>query len=179
MPSPARKTFRNTLLCLPTHRIGRTVRVVLSYSVEKKMKDLEWKDEYLLGIPAVDLQHKRIFDRFIAIAGGSTEQDRLLAEFSIVQLVGLLQEHFALEESMMRTLCYPELERHIEEHRRFHAEVQDLAQTAIRTKGSMSRETIKVTQKWLREHIMTSDRHYVEYFSGPPRNSVGKKRDEK
>jgi hemerythrin-like metal-binding protein len=129
------------------------------------MKDMEWSDEYALGIPAIDLQHRRIFDRFKTIAAGSTELDRMLAEFALVQLVSLLGEHFAIEESMMRSLCYPELERHIEEHRQFHAEVRDFAHRSLRKKESVSREAIRVTQKWLREHIMTSDRHYTDFFS--------------
>jgi hemerythrin len=33
------------------------------------MKASEWKDEYLLGIPEIDLQHKRIFHCFVAMAG--------------------------------------------------------------------------------------------------------------
>jgi len=82
------------------------------------------------------------------------------------QLVDLLREHFALEESMMRSLCYPEIERHIEEHRQLHANVHDLAQRSLRNKESLSRDAIQIAQQWLRDHIMVSDRHYVEFFSG-------------
>ena len=98
-----------------------------------------------------------------------TKQDRWLADSSIVQLVSLMQQHFALEESLMRILGYPELERHVEEHRQFTAELHELAQKSLRKKGSVSREMIKVFQKWLREHIQTSDRHYADYFSGAVR----------
>ena len=135
------------------------------------MKDLQWKDEYLVGILPVDLQHQRIFDCFITIAEGSTKHDTLLAEFALAKLVGLVRDHFALEESMMRTLLYPELERHIEEHRHFHAEVHDLAQRSLKIKESVPREAIKVAQKWLRDHIMTSDRHYVDFFSNSAQTS--------
>jgi hemerythrin len=129
------------------------------------MKDLEWKSEYLLGIPEVDLQHKRIFACFATIAEeGLNKQDRWDADSSIVQLLGLLKDHFALEESLMRILGYPELDRHIEEHRQFNAEIYDLAQKSLRTKGNVSREMIKVFQKWQREHIMKSDRRYADYF---------------
>jgi hemerythrin-like metal-binding protein len=64
----------------------------------------------------------------------------------------------------MRILGYPELDRHIEEHRQFNAEIYDLAQKSLRTKGNVSREMIKVFQKWQREHIMKSDRRYADYF---------------
>jgi len=129
------------------------------------MKDLQWKDEYLLGIPELDSQHKRIFENFVTLAEeGLSTQDRWLADSTIVQLVSQLQQHFALEESLMRILGYRRLEAHIEEHRLFNAEIHDLAQKSLRTKACISRDMVKVVQKWLREHIMTSDRNYADYF---------------
>lgn len=140
------------------------------------MKDLEWNDRYLIDIPAIDLQHKRIFNCIQTIAGGSTKDDGLLAEFAIVQLLGLLQEHFALEESMMRTLCYPGVGRHVDQHREFQAHVHDLAQKALRTKEKVSREAIRNAHIWLRHHILTSDRHYYDFFSSAAHRKPGKKR---
>jgi hemerythrin-like metal-binding protein len=139
------------------------------------MEELQWKDEYLLGIPAVDLQYKRIFDCFVAIAeAGLTKQDESPGDSSMIQLAGLVHQHFALEEGMMRSFGYPGLERHIEEHRQFLSDVQGLARRSQGTTGRVSHEMIKVFRKWLQEHIMTSDRRYVEYFAGPSRESVGK-----
>jgi hemerythrin len=137
----------------------------------EKMKDLQWKDEYSLGIPAVDLQHKRIFDCFISIAAeGLAKNNSWHAYSSTVQLVKLIQEHFALEESVMRKLGYAdtELERHVEEHRRYHEEMRDLAQNSLRIKGSLTHEKIKTAQKWFREHILSSDKHYVTFFGPAP-----------
>jgi hemerythrin len=141
-----------------------------------KMKDLEWKDEYLLGIPELDRQHKRIFDCFVIVADALGKHDRWLADSSIVQLVALLQTHCEVEESVMRILGYPELERHIEEHLQFHAQLHGLAQDSLKMKGNLSREMINAAQKWLREHITTSDKHYAAYFSVALLKSIGKKR---
>jgi hemerythrin-like metal-binding protein len=138
------------------------------------MKDLEWKDEYALGIPAVDIQHRGIFDCVIRILSGPADDDKLRAEANILKLLSLLQEHFSLEESMMRTLNYPEVERHIEEHRRFHADVHGLAERFLRHKGGVSSEAIKTLQKWLKEHIMISDRHYVDFFASAAHKNAGK-----
>jgi len=140
------------------------------------MKELDWKEEYSLAIPAIDLQHKRIFDCIKTIAGGSTKDDGLLAEFAVVKLLGLLQEHFALEESMMRTLSYPELDRHILEHREFQADVHEIAQKHLRTKQKISREAIKSAQRWMRDHILTSDKHYFDFFASAAHKSAVKKR---
>jgi len=129
------------------------------------MKELEWKDEYSVGISAVDLQHQRIFDCIISVLGGPSDDDRLRAEAEIIRLLGLLQEHFALEENMMRGLHYPEIERHTEEHRQFNADVHDLAQRSLRKKGGVSGEAVKIAHKWLTEHILRSDRDYAAFFA--------------
>lgn len=139
------------------------------------MKDLEWKDEYSLGIPAIDLQHKRIFDCILKVAHGATDDDRLRAEAEIIKLLGLLQEHFSLEESMMHKFQYPDLEQHIEEHRQFHSDVHHLAQTSLIKKEGVPREALKIAHTWLMEHIMVSDKHYFDFFSNPIQKSRGKK----
>jgi hemerythrin len=132
-----------------------------------QMKELEWKDEYLLGVPAIDFQHKRIFDCILSVARGSTDDDRVRAEVQVIKLLGLLQEHFSLEESMMQKLHYPGLAQHIEEHRQFHADVHHLARMSLLKKGGVPHEAIKIAHMWLREHIMVSDRHYLDFFSNP------------
>ena len=143
------------------------------------MKILEWKEEYLLGIPAVDLQHRRIYDCFIAIAEeGLSGHEAWHEDASFARLVDLLRQHFALEESMMRSLGYPELERHIEEHRRFDIELHHLARKSRELKGCVSREILEAFHKWPQEHILTSDRHYLNYFAGPQREGAGRKRQE-
>jgi len=139
------------------------------------MQDLEWKDEYSLGIPAIDLQHRRIFDCILRIAHGATDDDRLRAEAEIIKLLRLLQEHFSLEESMMQKLHYPDLGQHIAEHRQFHSDVHHLAQTSLMKKGEVPREAIKIAHKWLTEHLTVSDRHYVEFFANATQKSPRKK----
>ena len=139
------------------------------------MKDWEWKDEYRLEIPAIDIQHKRIFASIARIAQGASDDDRLRAEAEIIKPLGLLQEHFSLAEGMMREFRYPDIEQHIEEHRQFHSDVHHLAQTSLMKKGGVPREALTLAHKWLTEHIMVSDRHYCEFFSNPAQKSRRKK----
>ena len=135
------------------------------------MNNLQWSDAYSVGIPAIDFQHKRIFDCLVSILGGPTDGDKLRAEAEVIKLLGLLQQHFAVEESMMRKLCYPEIEQHIEEHRRFNADVHEVAQKSLRTKGGVSRDAIEIAHRWLTEHIATSDRDYAAFFLNPAHES--------
>ena len=77
------------------------------------------------------------------------DDDRLRAEAEIIKLLGLLQEHFFLEESMMQKLHHPDLEQHIEEHRQFHSDAHHLAQTSLMKKEGVPREALKLAHTWL------------------------------
>ena len=139
------------------------------------MKIVEWNEGFLLGLPAIDLQHKRIFDCFVTIEEqGLAKHDNWLVDSSFVELVDILQQHFALEESMMRNLSYPGLGRHSEEHRQFHAELHALAHKSIGTNGGVSHKMIKIFQRWLQKHIMVSDRHYVDFFASSAHKNMVK-----
>lgn len=137
------------------------------------MKSLQWKDEYVVGIAAVDFQHRQIFDCIMGILGRPTDNDRFRAETEAIKLLSLVQQHFSLEEGMMRNLCYPdaELNRHIEEHRHFTADMYDLAQRSLRTKGGVSLYAIWMAHSWLTEHMMTMDKDYAAFFSNPAHKS--------
>jgi len=138
------------------------------------MKNLVWHDEYMLGIPAVDIQHKRIFDCFVSIGReGLPERGGWLADPLFVRLIDALQKHFALEEAMMRNLNYPELEQHIDEHRQLRDELNALAQRAAEAEGRGSHRMIKIFERWQHKHIMTTDRRYVEYFQNPMQKKAG------
>jgi len=72
----------------------------------------------------------------------------------------------------MKKLGYTdtEFDRHVEEHRKYHGEMRDLAKDSLKTKGSLTHEKIKTAQKWFREHITSSDKHYLAFF-GPARGA--------
>lgn len=128
---------------------------------------MERKDTYALGIAAIDYQHERIFECISNMPVGPSANDILRADAEMARFVHLVQEHCELEEAMMRTLNYPELEQHIEEHRQFQADIHELAQKSLRSKAGVSREAMEVLNKWWTEHIMMTDRQYVHFFADP------------
>jgi hemerythrin-like metal-binding protein len=138
------------------------------------MQTLGWKDEYALGIPAVDLQHRRIFDCIAGMATADLRQSAgAPAGGSVAQLADLLRQHFSLEEHMMRSFDYPGLDAHAEQHRRFQVEVDHFGQTSPGLHGGVPHATIMFFQAWNCEHVRSSDRLYVEFFLGPRHMCTG------
>lgn len=124
-----------------------------------------WSDDLSVGIREIDEQHKVLVgllnELHSAISGhrGSAEcrgiLDRL-AEYTRV--------HFAVEESLMRILGYPDHENHRHEHEMLTGQVVDLQQKLDAGRASISFELLHFLKVWLTKHIHESDKRYGSHF---------------
>ncbi len=57
---------------------------------------------------------------------------------------------------------YPEIERHRREHEEFTDQLTHLREHSLR--AGVTVEMIASAEKWLREHITVSDKHYADYL---------------
>ncbi len=80
---------------------------------------LIWRDEFRLGIPAVDYEHQQLFALI------NETHDRIATSRSKDEIIDGLEEiyakiasHFALEEREMRDYAYDGYESHKTEHER-------------------------------------------------------------
>lgn len=128
------------------------------------MSLLEWKDEYLLGMEALDYEHQDLFECLNQVY----EQCTRKADYESVagclgRLHTRLAAHFALEENTMRELKNPHYAAHKAEHDRFLDEVTG----AVAAFGEeFDHENVDKlahrVQEWIINHITTFDRQLVE-----------------
>jgi len=124
---------------------------------------MEWKEEFSVGIPEIDAQHQTLAGCIALVETAVTTQQRWSAVHSaLVRLADFVRIHFAVEESLLRIHRYPESERHVREHLEFADQVRQLQERSLR--ADVSEEMVAYIQKWWREHIMTSDKHYAAYL---------------
>jgi hemerythrin len=128
-------------------------------------KFVEWSNELSVGIEEIDAQHKILVDLLNQVHeaiqqrhGAEVTQDvvRRLDEYTRV--------HFAVEESLMRILHYPEYERHREEHDKLIEQLNELRAKLDAAKGSINFELAHFLRTWLTKHIMEADKRYAPYF---------------
>ncbi len=125
---------------------------------------LEWDDAYLLGLEALDFEHRDLFACINALydqcaAGGGNEE---LAD-CMGRLHSRLASHFALEEETMRQMHNPHYAEHKAEHDRFLDEVT--AVIAGFGPGHEPGEADALARRvrdWIVGHITTTDRQLVE-----------------
>ncbi|GBE30006.1 hypothetical protein BMS3Bbin04_01031 [bacterium BMS3Bbin04] len=117
--------------------------------------ELQWDDNYSVGVPQVDTQHKELFKLFNDLSNALSENH----EFDNLQLFlsrlgAYVVFHFDSEEKIMEEYRYPFLKEHCEIHERFK---QDYSVLAKRFKGGsqVTMEGIRDTiWSWLLKHVI-------------------------
>ena len=117
-----------------------------------------------IGIAELDAQHKRLhalLERLRVAVGKhyGYATNAILDELSIETRI-----HFAVEESLMRILHYPDYERHKEEHDQLVARLAGLHAKLDEGKGALGFELAQLLKHWLTKHIMEVDQRYVSHF---------------
>jgi len=128
-------------------------------------KFVEWSDDLSVGIEEIDAQHQVLVDLINEMHeaihqrhGSEVVQDVLgrLADYTKI--------HFAVEESLMRILGYPDYEAHKAQHEKLVEAMHDLQDKVKSGKTSIGFELMHFLKIWLTKHIMESDRNYSGFF---------------
>jgi hemerythrin-like metal-binding protein len=118
---------------------------------------LQWKDQYSVGIDAVDHEHKGL----ITLINRLHDELRLKADvISIGAFFGDLftgiSAHFALEERFMREHRYDQLSQHKADHERLLDEIRDIMDD-FEDDEITSAELGAKLDAWFSRHFETHD----------------------
>lgn len=127
-----------------------------------------WKDEYTVGIPALDADHKELFSivndlqRLIEPVDSSS-QDKL--SDLVDRLMHYVQGHFEREEYLMSQSSYPQLK----DHRHKHHDFMRVIYAIHKIVGEIPEQIDPVKMReflgsWLMRHILKADRDYIPYM---------------
>lgn len=132
------------------------------------MAYMEWSDDYLVHIRVIDTDHKALFEIVNAL------HDRIICEdpFEKIKatfkaLVVYVNEHFAREELYLQECGYPYLKDHREKHDKLAKTVHGYYKLFQESPEQFDQEKfLTFLKKWLSNHILQSDMHYVPYIRG-------------
>jgi hemerythrin len=130
---------------------------------------LQWKDQYSVGIEAVDYEHKELINLI----------NRLHAEFSskgvsssveafFGDLLKAISAHFALEERFMLEHNYDQLAQHKADHERLIDELRDIMDDDLRTEDITSSKLPQRLDAWFSRHFETHDARLHKAFGTHP-----------
>lgn len=125
------------------------------------MPQIEWLDQYSIGVETIDNQHKELFERInrLLSACAQGEGKKVLPE--VLNFLGeYVVFHFSTEEKYMREFLYPDYTWHKKEHdsfvdtyKRFREEIEKEG-----TGVSAVIKTNRLVVDWLKNHILGTDR---------------------
>lgn len=126
---------------------------------------VNWEDSLSIGISEIDMQHKKLVDLINklndAMKSGKSK-DVMGTIFN--ELINYTATHFKTEEKYFDQYKYESSEAHKIEHAKLVKEVQNLKRDFESGKMGMSMDIMNFLVNWLKNHILISDRKYVQCF---------------
>lgn len=119
---------------------------------------IDWKEEFALGIPAIDHEHREMIElinqTYLAVKEGQGG-DRI-GEF-LGEIYARISAHFALEEKIMREKDYDEYAGHKADHERLLDEILEIMDDC-EAGGRFDEENFSETlREWFSVHFRTRD----------------------
>lgn len=134
---------------------------------------IQWQDNFALGIPEVDYEHRALIDLINRVHGALSRSasEIEIADF-LAELHAWIAAHFALEETVMRRRRYDQFAEHKAEHERLLddiREIMDDQQLVPRT--DYERVLSERLRAWFEQHFRNADRrlHDALPHAFPPR----------
>lgn len=119
--------------------------------------------KHWLGIPELDVQHEEIYSVISSLVEAAESNDKWqLVHYILVRLHELLRIHFAVEESVMRLIGFPELHQHKEMHKDLMDRVGQLKNDALTGKNTEGID-LKAKHDFVL-HILDHDVSFAEFL---------------
>ncbi len=134
---------------------------------KNKKKDLiVWDESIMIGIPAVDRQHKRLIEMInklhVEMKKGS--KDNRIPRQIMQELVDYTKVHFSDEEKLQQEANYPDFVQHHGTHEKLVSQVLEWKQRVDSGEPMITTDLMNFLKSWLLNHIQGTDRKYVPYL---------------
>lgn len=131
---------------------------------------LEWSDTYLIGIDRIDFEHETFFGLVSDFEKARVENADKKVLLGILEEIALYAKfHFRSEENVMKSLNFPDLERHEQKHLQL---IEDLSNKILGlTLDSITPEEVQnFLVDWFLHHTTNEDRKIAEFQKSLTKN---------
>jgi hemerythrin len=122
------------------------------------MSVIEWREEFSVGLPEVDHEHRELIAAINRLHGeiGSGASAAEVTD-RLGEIESAISAHFALEEKSMVALRYDNYAAHKNDHEDLLDEILDIRDDVVET-GQYDPDTLSQSlTDWFREHFRTHD----------------------
>jgi len=126
---------------------------------------IRWSELFETGIIEIDNQHKKLVEIINSLYEGYNSKENFDLNITINALIKYSEYHFATEEKLFKKSKYPYYEEHIKIHSKFKEKFADLSNSQKASDHDMFIETLTFLKDWLIDHILNTDREYLDYLN--------------
>ncbi len=126
---------------------------------------LAWKDEYSVDVAALDDQHKELFKLLNDLNEALEQEESVDIDYALTQMHVYMLFHFTSEEHLLAKYGYPDLEQHVEEHRKFKTKVEDFQQQCLENRQKLAEQVRDYLMEWIGSHVLETDKEYSTFLS--------------
>lgn len=120
---------------------------------------IEWRDDFEIGITAVDFEHRELIGMINELHAGlahSPERDSVLAFLG--EIYARISAHFALEEKTMREIGYQAFAEHKADHETLLDDIGDIVDDVENNDTpDYAKDLGERLQSWFTTHFSTHD----------------------
>lgn len=128
---------------------------------------MQWQPSYALGINEIDQQHQKLLTHAAEIITAIQQKKSWSDIYYLIEALRKFASfHFQFEEALMRMFGYPDHENHAQSHESFFTRLAALERLAIH--DQLENNVIQMLTDWVMNHILCTDRDYVDYLQKMP-----------
>lgn len=128
------------------------------------MSFFTWKKSFSVGIVEIDEQHKKLLEYLNELYTRSKSgKGTAVNPMVIDRLINYANTHFRYEETLMKSIGFPELENHKRYHAYFESQLQEFEKMINNDSKATLKTVFTFLRDWFLEHIMEEDKKYVPY----------------
>ena len=131
------------------------------------MSLIAWRDEFTIGLPDVDYEHRELIAMINALhesLGPGSDMPRIVA--GLGEIHARIAAHFALEEREMRELGYIHLAEHKEDHERLLDDILEIIDSVESPRDYDRGALGDRLSAWFTVHFRTHDARLHRWLAG-------------
>lgn len=130
------------------------------------MGDIQWTDNFSVGIDSIDRQHRRLVELNDQLFQAIMNDKGMQVVMTVLEeLTEYAVSHFDYEEALLNQFGFNPvlLAEHIEEHRSLAAQVQDYIRD-LETRNSLDLKVYDFLRNWISNHLKETDSQYALFL---------------
>ncbi len=131
------------------------------------MAFVDWSPNLSVGIDFIDADHQQSITLLAELQGlVASDQPRTAAIEKLDELIEFSEQHFRLEERLMKENNYREFAQHQAIHKKLLQQTAELRERLASGATDIGPEVMDFLKEWLMRHILESDKHFGGFLEG-------------